>query len=97
MSEEEAIELRAAIVRRLDDGDARMTRIETALAENTRLTAEVRSIMEAGRAGLRLLGWVGFALKWLGVIATALVAIRVAFYVATHGGDLPANYHGEPK
>lgn len=77
---------------RLDAGDRRMGAIEASLKENTRLTVtnteitmEIRELMELGKAGFRLLGWAGVAVKWLGVIAGGAVAVWTAYQAFRHG------------
>lgn len=99
MTAEEAAAVKArldAIEDELRQGRERMGRIEASVAENTALTREgtavtqeVRELMELGKAGFKVLGWLGAGAKWLGVIATAGVALYSAFYAATHGGRLP--------
>lgn len=78
-----------AIHARLNCGDARMTRIEARIEENTDLTRDIRNLMDAGRAGLRVLEWLGKAARWAGILATACMAIYVAIYTITHDGRPP--------
>lgn len=85
-----------AVNERLDRGDRRFDQLDAEVAENTRLTrasaedlAAIRDVLTAVRGGLRVLGWLGLAVKWLGGLATAGVAIYTAWYALTHGGDLP--------
>lgn len=89
-------DFRRAVNERLDRGDRRFDQLDAEIAENTRLTREsaadlaaIRDVLTAVRGGLRVLGWVGAGMKWLGVIATAGVAIYTAVYALTHGGNLP--------
>lgn len=74
---------------RLDRGDERMTRIEDRITENTDLTRDIRDLMDAGRAGLRVLEWIGTAAKWLGLIASACMGVYAVAWTATHGGRPP--------
>lgn len=69
--------------------DKRLGEIEVSLAENTTITGEVRELMQSVKGGMKVLGWIGAAGKWLGGLAGAAVAIYTAWYAATHGGDLP--------
>jgi hypothetical protein len=71
-----------AIRRRLDNGDARMTKIEAALAENTEITRDIRDAVTAGKVVTKVI-------KWVGALAVAASAIYAGFYQLTHGGRLP--------
>lgn len=64
-----------AIEDRLDRGSDRMKAIEQELRENTDTTKEVRELLEVGRSGFKVLGWMGAAAKWLGGVAVAVGAI----------------------
>lgn len=75
----------ASIDSRLDAGSRRMTRIEAQLAENTALTRDVRELMEAGRAGLRVLGTLGKLAGWVGKLATAALAIWAFIHAVKNG------------
>lgn len=79
----------AAIEARLETGGDRMDRMERAINENTDLTVEVRDLLAALKGGMKVLGWLGVLAKWIGVVASAAVAIYTAAYIATHGGELP--------
>ena len=79
----------ADIDQRLARGDTRMASIEADLAGNTAITREIRDLMDAARAGLRMLGGIGQVAKWAGMVATAAVAIYTAVYMLTHGGQPP--------
>lgn len=79
----------AEIKRRLDGGSARMDKLETAIATNTSMTAEVLEAIQAAKAGFRALGWLGTGVRWLGGIAAAGVAIYAAAYALLHGGVPP--------
>jgi len=67
--------------RRLNLGEARMSRIETALRENTDSTnetkegvKEVLDVVTALKGGRTVLGWAGKVFVWLGGLAGAWVA-----------------------
>lgn len=71
-----------AIKERLDEGDARMTRIEQSLAENTRATqetaestSELVELMQACKGAFRVLEYVGKLAKPLAAIMSVGVAI----------------------
>jgi hypothetical protein len=66
----------------LDDIKARVARLETAVAENTELTRDVRDMLTAGRVMVK-------AAKVAGAVAAAGSALWVAFYQVTHGGHPP--------
>jgi hypothetical protein len=80
----------ADIDQRLARGDTRMASIEADLASNTAITREIRDLMDAARMGLRMLGGLGQAAKWCGVLATAAVALYTAGYMLLHGGQPPS-------
>lgn len=84
---------------RLDKGSERMRAIEQEQTEmhdelrrNTAaterygaVTEEMRDLFELGKAGLRVLGWLGAAVKW----AAPVVAAVVGIWHLIHGGDAP--------
>lgn len=67
----------------------RMTQIEDLLAENTAMTAQMLDVVKAVKGGLKVLGWIGVAAKWLAGLAAAVAAIYTLIYMATHGGSKP--------
>jgi hypothetical protein len=67
----------------------RMTQIEELLAENTQMTAQMLDVVKAVKGGIRVLGWIGVAAKWLAGLAAAVAAIYTLIYMATHGGSKP--------
>lgn len=74
------------IERRLDSGAKRMDDIEAKLADaheeikrNSEITEDIREILSAGKLGLRVLGGIGQAVRWLGMLAAAAVAIYGAW------------------
>ena len=60
---------------------AKVTSLETAGQANTSLLEEIRDVLIVGRLGTA-------AIKWLGVVAAAALAVWGAIYAATHGGAL---------
>jgi hypothetical protein len=86
----------SAIDHRLDRGAEKMeqhadalTKMAAELKANSETTNEVRELLALGRNGLKVLGWLGSAAKWLSTIATAALAVYGAFYAITHGGQMP--------
>lgn len=69
--------------------DKRMTAIEAELHENTQITSEVRDLLAAFRAGFRVLGWLGHAVRWAGYIAGAAGAVYGFYLLVRHGGPKP--------
>ena len=73
---------RADLTARLDRAEARMLRIEACLQENTGITRDIRDLLR----GLEL---IGKAAKWIGLVATAFMAVYAAIWTMTHGGRPP--------
>ena len=71
-----------SIETRLDRGDARMGRIETSLAENTRATQEVLEIIRMGKSFFKVCGSIGKVIKWIVSIA---VGVGAAYATWKHG------------
>lgn len=61
--------------RRFKEIDDRMKAIEDELRENTTVTREVKELMEIGRSGFKVLGWIGVLAKWISAIAGAALAL----------------------
>ena len=66
------------------------------MANNTAITAQVKAstdevydILTAAKGAFRVLGWIGVAAKWIGIIAGAVTAAWILWYQIRHGGDLP--------
>lgn len=85
-----------AIEDRLVAGDNRMNDFETKLSENTAatlstnaITADIKDILTAAKVGLKVIGAIGTIAKWIGLIATAVVAIYGAIYAVKSGGVPP--------
>lgn len=75
----------AAIEERLRSGDDRMASIQAELASNTSVTREIREVMIAARVGFRVLGGLGLAAKWLGMLITGALAIWGAWQTFRNG------------
>jgi len=69
--------------------ESRMGILETELAANSETTTEVREILATARAGLKVLGGLGTAARWVGYLAAAATAVYALWYTVTHGGKPP--------
>lgn len=78
---------------RLDKGSERMDDMQRELKANTEVTKEVKELLELGRTGFKVLGWLGKAIvvtvRVAGYVGAAAVALYSAWYAITHGGQLP--------
>lgn len=87
------LEYLAAVVmkieERLDEGSKRMNSFETSMKMNNEMTGEIHAMFVAGKGGLKVLGWLGSIVRWLGMIAMAALAIYTAAYALLHGGAPP--------
>ena len=77
------------IQRQLGESGAQMAELSSGLKANTATTNEVRDLIAALKGGMKVLEWLGKAMRWIGGIAAACTAAYTLFYMATHGGDLP--------
>lgn len=75
---------------RLDRGSDRMKAIEIELHENTKTTKEVRELLELGRNGFKVLGYLGTAAKWVTAIAAAVAAVWTLYLTFKNGGPPPS-------
>lgn len=78
--------------------EERLTRLEqnqiamgVHLTENTNVTkasnallGDIKAIFEAVKMGLRVLGWIGIAAKWLGSIAVGVGTVVGFWHYMTH-------------
>ena len=87
-----------SIEERMAAGDKRMAEIEKQLNamreelhDNSEITQEIREILIAARWGLRALGGLGQAVKWVGVVAGGVAAVYGAYQALKQGvfGVLP--------
>lgn len=67
----------------------RVTTIEKAVKENTKITAsiatdtsELLELFRAAKGGFKVVGWVGSFVKWTAAIGAAVVAVYVAIQQA---------------
>lgn len=67
----------------------RLDTMQLELTANTSLTREMRDLLELGKAGFRVLGYLGTIARWLGYIGAGAVAVYTLAYMATHGGRPP--------
>ena len=77
---------------RLDRGSERMDLMQAELTKNTAVTTEVRELLELGRAGFKVLGFIGRATIFLGKATVAISAIGGAVFAILHWlktGELP--------
>lgn len=77
------------MARQLKAGSARVETIEAKLDTNTEVTTEVRDFLAAFKGGFKVLGWLGVGAKWVGGMAGAAAAVYTAWYMLTHGGQMP--------
>ena len=63
------------ICEELRKGGVRMDEIQTNLAANTKLTSEMLEIFAACKGGLKVLGWLGKLIVWVGGIAGGIAGI----------------------
>jgi hypothetical protein len=86
-------ELLEAVNKRLDDGDARMGRIEEGLADNTaatnRIEANTSDLIEAFanlKGAFKVLNWIGKFARPVGYIAAAVAAV-ISLWTAFKAGS----------
>lgn len=77
---------------RLDKGSERMKAIELELRDNTTTTREVRDLLEIGRSGFKVLGWMGVLAKWIAAVAGAAAAIWGLLHLGDAGGVKPPGH-----
>lgn len=65
-----------------------MVQLRMDLERNTEVTEEIRDMVRAARAGFKVLGWLGTALKWTATAGAAIVTLYGAWHALRHG-DLP--------
>lgn len=83
-------EWRAYVANELLLGGQRMDAMQADIQTNTELTgtlndgmSELLGILNAGKGGLKVLGWIGTVAKWLGGIAAAAVALYGLWQIMT--------------
>ena len=91
----ETVDRRAADPwRRKIEGEIEQLRVE--MGANTRMTVtvkedvqQVHEILVAAKGAFKVLGWLGVAAKWIGIVTATCSAVFVLWYQLTHGGELP--------
>lgn len=67
-------------------GKARMDNLEKMTCAQTEILKDIKEIMHFSRSGLKVLGWVGVAARWIAAIAGATAAVYALLHVT---GGLP--------
>lgn len=78
-----------AIEQELAQGRDRMGRIEDSIGANTEMTATIRDIVVAGKAGFKVLGWIGTVAKWIAAVGGAVVAVYAVVHAIKTGHPPP--------
>ena len=73
------------IDRRLLSGKERMDAIEASIAENTRITKEIKEILDLGKSFFTILGYVAKVAKWIAAIGSGIAVV----YAIAHGSIPP--------
>jgi hypothetical protein len=60
-----------------------------AVNKNSALLLTISDLMQAMRGGMKVVGWLGTAFKWLSSMAVAALGLYAFFYAITHGGKPP--------
>jgi len=75
-------DFRDYVAQSLRDGRERMDRIESDVRSNTDITAamkadtqDVLDILNAVKGGLKVLGWLGTAMKWIATVGGAVATV----------------------
>jgi hypothetical protein len=74
---------------RMDGMQKTMGEMQKELTANTSVTTDVRDLLDAGRSGLKVLGWLGAAAKWIGGMAAAALAVWGLWTAIKSGGPKP--------
>lgn len=70
---------RAEMHAKIEKQEKELVAIRKELAENTRITRELRDILVTVKSGARMFGWVGSGIKWISGVVTAGVALWALF------------------
>jgi len=79
----EACALRT-VEQRLDDGDERMTRIESSVHEVKEGIAELLDILHNGKGFFKVLGYFATAIKWTAGLAGPMIGLWYVIKDASH-------------
>lgn len=71
---------------RMNDIQAEQAVQKEAIAENTAITTDVRDILAAVKTGLKVLGGLGIAARWVGWMAAAATTVWGLIQAITHQG-----------
>lgn len=89
-------ECQARVAHQLLAGSERMDAMQAEIKANTALTlalktdtSELLEILNAGKGGLKVLGWIGTVVKWVGGMAATAIAIYGFLQVVLHGAAPP--------
>lgn len=77
------------VARRLDEGDARFERVERTIKDTAEAVGKVKEVVDtvaALKGGLKVLGWMGVAAKWVASIgvAGAILVAAIKFVLYQH-------------
>jgi len=75
----------AQIEEQLEAEAKRMDKLETTLAENTALTADIHSIIGHAKSFFSVLGWIGNGIKWIAAVLAAVGAVWAIYTGRTPG------------
>jgi len=78
-----------ALKSRLASCEAEIASMSKLLAVNTQITSDTKDLLDAVKAGLRVLGYIGTAAQWAAKLATAIAAVYAAWQLIRHGADGP--------
>ncbi len=70
---------RAEMQAKIEKQEKELIAIRKDLAENTKITRELRDIFVTVKSGARLLNWIGNGIKWIGGVAAAMAALWALF------------------
>lgn len=82
----------AAGAQRMNALEERQAALQRELARNSEITGDIREILAACRLGLRVLGGLGQLVRWIGMVATAALAIWAVIYAIKSGTPLPPKH-----
>lgn len=83
-----------ALVAQVASIEQRQEDLSRQLAINTAITAQVSQnttdiieVWTSVKSGMRVLGWLGAAARWVAIIASCITAVGAAVYAITHWGS----------
>lgn len=75
----------AAVSQRMAGLESKFDGLEEKLETNTRITLEMKEVMDGVRLGFKVLGALGLVVKWAGMVAAGLLALWGFITAITHG------------